>query len=314
MELPAYSLPLKKSQPSPIEPRSNLVERARQELLPTETGIEKLSEPDKELAEQLEIWPMLLELYDRENPPGLQRRDELRLKIDETILESYFDAASVQAEVLRELSLLQVIRQNVISRRDRGVDINNAANFIASGTLNTVGSVLGFSANTPPFPGNLGQMLSGVVSTGMSSYALKQAAGGTARSSGYPTVIAELFGRPVDKRTRYPESVWRFLHGRSVDQPDRSRAQELETLWIRRRQLEPHGSPREKEKLDLVCGVFLAKKAMTLSDLDDQISMISDISGMIARMTLHLRDLLRTIDSDLVESPVREPAPTPPPG
>ena len=54
-------------------------------------------------------------------------------------------------------------------------------------------------------------MLSGVVASGMSLYSLRQASGGKTPGEGVPTVLAELFGRPSDEQTEYPESVWRFF-------------------------------------------------------------------------------------------------------
>ncbi len=277
---------------------SNLVERPKKELLHI-VDIGDLSRSDREIAEQLEIWSMLNELFGKTKVPDANRKTELRRKIRETILESYFDAVSVQAEAQREESLLEALKQTVISKRDRNVELNNAGNFILSGTLNTVGSVLGFSNSIPPFSGNLNQMLSGVVSTSMSTYALKQSNGGKTKGHGHPTVIAELFGRPCDERTTYPESVWRFLHGTSLDDPSKTRAQVLEEEWILRHYLEPHGSKRESLKLDLVCGAVDSRKSMTIDDLNDQIKMINDISSVAARMTHHLRDLLSLTDSDI---------------
>src|SRR5262249_33111565 len=146
------------------------------------------------------LWPLLVELYDKRNELSKERRTELRQKIRETILESYFDAASVQGEANRELGSLGALRETLQTRRDRSIELNNAGNFISSGTLNTVGAVLGFSSTAAPFPGNFNQMLSGVVNAGMSSYALKQGSGGKTLGEGKPTVIAELFGRPTDER------------------------------------------------------------------------------------------------------------------
>ena len=191
--------------------RSNLVVRTKRDLLPP-ISLDSLNAQTKEFAEQLEIMPMLVELYNKQNPPSAERRGVLRAKIKETLLESFLDAASVQAEAEREEGILVALRQTVLAKREKQVDLTNAANFISSGTLNTVGSVLGFSAKTPPFPGNLNQMLSGVVSTGMSTYTLKQASGGRIYGPGRSTVLAELFGRPVNEATSYPESVWRFFY------------------------------------------------------------------------------------------------------
>jgi hypothetical protein len=287
--------------PCPCLAESNLVDRPRRDLL-TIVAIVNLTQSDRELAEELEIWPKLVELYSKQNLLSREEKTVLRVKIRETILESYFDAASVQAEAEREQGILQALRQTLIAKRDRNIEINNATNFIAAGTLNTVGSVLGFSAKTPPFPGNLNQMLSGVVSATMSTYALKQSAGGKIRPPGNPTVIAELFGRPTDQRTSYPESVWRFLHGTTPYQPGKTRVQALEEHWIASHELEKHGSHRERLKLDLMSGVTCDKKCMTLDDLTDQINMISDISGIASLMTHHLRDLLHVIDSDIIEA------------
>ncbi len=278
---------------------SNLVGRPKRELF-VPLKIEELTEPTKELAEALEIMPLLREINEPNGKLSLERKSEIRQKILETVLESYFDVASIQGEAEKEKGNLEALRQVLIDKRDRGIETNNAINFMASGTLNTIGSVLGFPKNALPFPGNFNQMLSGVVSTGMSMYSLKQSAGGKTRGASSPTVIAELFGRPVDRRTTYPESVWRFLHSRSLDHPECTRVELLENYWISRQWLEPHGSKKEQAKLDLVSGVESARTALTIDDLTDQINIISDISAVSSLMAHHLRDLLRMIDSDVL--------------
>jgi hypothetical protein len=284
--------------------QSNLVDRPKRELL-ANIKIDELSSDNKELAEQLEIWPMLSELYDKQKPPNRERTILLRQQIRETIFESYFDAASVQAEAHREVGRLEAQRENLIANRDRNIQINNATNFMASGTLNTVGSALGFSSTFAPFPGNFFQMLSGVVAAGMSTYSLRQQKGATFRGQGQPTIIAELFGRPCDERTSYPESVWRFIHGQSPEAQGKTRVQVLEERWIQRHHLERHGSRREALKLDLVSGVKFNKKCMTLDDLNDQITMIADIDAMTALLSHHLRDLINMVDSDVLQIQLR---------
>jgi len=292
--------------PSSCLAQSNLAERPKRELL-SNVRIDDLSLGNRELAEKLEILPMLSELYDKEKPPTREQKMVLRQKIRETIFEAYFDAASVQAEAHREQGALEAQRAAVVSRRDRSIEINNATNFIASGALNTVGSALGFTSALPPFPGNLNQMLSGVVAAAMSTYSLKQAKGGKFRSEGRSTLIAELFGRPCNERTTYPESVWRFMHSKSPEDPSKTRVQMLEDRWIIRHHLEKHGSRREELKIDLVSGMANSKKCMTLDDLNDQINMIEDIDAMAALMDHHLRDLLSMVDSDVLEIDVSPP-------
>jgi hypothetical protein len=144
-------------------------------------------------------------------------------------------------------------------------------------------------------------MLSGVISAGMSTYALKQNAGGKIRRPERPTILAELFGRPTNAMTRYPESVWRFLHGNSLENPGLSRVQVMEKNWILRKHLERHGAKRESLKINLVCGVGSDRKIMTLDDLSDEITMIADVAAVSDLMVHHLRDLLRMIDSDVLE-------------
>ncbi len=283
------------SVPATPETKSNLVDRPKRELF-TPMRVESLDNSTRELAEQLEIYPMLQELYGAKST-NEQRKSLLRQKIQETILESYFDAESVKAEADREELRLSLLRESLISRRDRNVEINNASNFIISGGLNTVGAALGFPKSANPFSGNLNQLLSGVVSTGMSTYALKQNVGGKTSGKGAPTILAEFFGRPTDFRTSYPESVWRFLHGKSLDVPEKTRLQLLEEGWISRHYLEPHGSALETTKIDAMCGKPGIR--MSINDLSDQISMIAEIEAVTELMDHHLRDLLRMIDSDL---------------
>ena len=277
--------------------KSNLVDRPRKELFAI-VRLQDLPEPTRELAAQLEILPLIKELNGDRGELSLERKAIIREEIIETVLESYFDAVSVQAEAQRELGQLAVLRQTLLDKRDRAVETNNAVNFIASGTLNTIGSILGFPKNALPFPGNFNQMLSGVVSTGMSMYALHQNNGGKTSGDGVPTVAAELFGRPISHHTSYPESVWRFFHSPSLTRPDKTRAEVFEQNWIERGWLEPHGSKREKLKLDIVCGVAVPHKAITIDDLNDQICIIGDISASASLMAHHLRDLLRMVDSD----------------
>ncbi len=286
--------------PSALALESQLVDRPRRPLFAALT-IRTMPPATMEVAELLEVMPLLNELYDGDHAPSPGRKAVLRGKIQETLLESYFDAASVLAECEREQGHLESLRETLLSKRDHNVELNNATNFIASGSLNTVGSILGFTNKLPPFPGNLNQMLSGVVSATMSTYALKQNNGGKIRMPARPTILAELFGRPTNERTGYPESVWRFLHGHSIDEPELTRIQVMEKNWIQRKQLEHHGSKRETSKIDLVCGVGSTSKAMTLDDLSDEIAMITDVSAVSDLLVHHLRDLQRMIDSDIVE-------------
>lgn len=282
----------------PLYAQSQLVDRPKRPLFSV-VKMENVNRETRDLAESLEILPQIEELYHTDPRSSFERRTTLRAKILETILEAYFDAASVQAEADKEQGQLQALKDALEARRDRAIAYNNATNFIASGTLNTIGSILGFSSDLPPFPGNFNQMLSGVVSTGMSTYSLKQQSGGRSRRDGNPTVLAELFGRPTDRDTTYPESVWRFFHTKLPDSSGLTRAQALERSWIQRGHLEPHHAKREKLKLDIVCGVVNNAKVMTLDDLADQISMIEDVSTVAELMTQHLRDLLLVIDSDV---------------
>jgi len=145
-------------------------------------------------------------------------------------------------------------------------------------------------------------MLSGMVAAAMSTYALKQSSGGKTAGQDQPTVLAELVGRPCDERTTYPESVWRFLHGKSPENPNKTRVQLLEERWIERHYLEKYGSHRAVLKVDLVCGVKANKKCMTLDDLNDEINMIDDISGVASLLSHHLRDMMAMTDSDVSES------------
>jgi hypothetical protein len=282
----------------PLCAQSQLVDRPKRDLFPV-VKLHTLSPDTRELAIDLEILPQLEQLSnDKFEGGNFEQRSSVRAKILETVLEAYFDAASVKAEADKEQGQLIALQEMLEAKRDRAVEYNNATNFIASGTLNTIGSILGFSNSLPPFPGNFNQMLSGVVSAGMSTYSLKQQSGSKTKAEGSPTVLAELFGRPTNLDTDYPETVWRFLHSKRSETNGLSRAQVLERNWIKRGHLEPHGSKRERLKLDIVCGVTVNARVLTLDDLADEIAMIGDISTVAEQMTFHLRDILLIIDSD----------------
>ena len=277
--------------------RSNLVSRPQRTLF-VPLKLSELEPHTIEVAKQLEIWPYIQEVDSSLSTMSEERKTFIRHKIMDTVFEAFFDAASLEAEAEREKALLEALRRRLSERRDKGIDTNNAINFMTSGTLNTIGSVLGFTNNISPFPGNFAQMMSGVVSTGMSMYALKQDAGPRSTNPGRSTVVAALFGRPVDEHTDYPESVWRFFHGPSTEKPGMSRVEVLEANWIERDWLEKPGSKRDKMKIDFVCGVPIKEKIITLDDITDQINIIADISSSASLMGHHLRDLMRVVDTD----------------
>lgn len=286
-----------------IRPARNRPERSNLASRPTRTLFVPLklsdSEPHTiEVAKQLEIWPYIQEIDSSLSTMSEERKTFIRHKIMDTVFEAFFDAASLEAEAEREKALFEALRRRLAERRDKGINTNNAINFMTSGTLNTIGSVLGFTSDISPFPGNFNQMMSGVVSTGMSMYALKQDAGPRSTNPGRPTVVAALFGRPVDEHTDYPESVWRFFHGPSTEKAGMSRAEVLEANWIEREWLEKPGSKRDKLKIDFVCGVPIKEKIITLDDITDQINIIADISSSASLMGHHLRDLMRVVDTD----------------
>ena len=284
--------------------QSDLADRPKRPLLVAVT-MENLSQDNRQLADDLELSPMLSELYDTQHLPNAERMKELRVKIRETIIECYLDASSVQAEARREQNNRYAILAALQSKVNRAINYNNAVNFITSGTLNMVGSSINFSPSVSPVPGSLTGLLSGAVSTVLSTYTLKQNSGGKISGQDQSNVLAELFGRPCNSKTAYPESVWRFLHERSPRAPTMTRAQLLEKEWIEKGYLQKHGSRRAQLKIDFVCGLPIEKKCMTIGDLNDEINMIGDIEALTGLMDHRLRDILAMIDTDVLEARIK---------
>ena len=281
--------------------QSDLATRPKRPLLAV-VSMDKLSLATRELANDIEISPLLAELYDSERVLTPERVRDLRVKVRETITECYFDASSVQAEARREQVNLQAKLDAAQAKVNRAVNYNNAFNFLTAGSLNIVGASINFSPTVSPFPVTLMGLLSGAVSTTMSMYALKQVRGGKMHGQNQPNVLSELFGRPNDSKTTYPESVWRFLHEKSPRAATpMTRAQLLEQEWIDKGYLLKHGSRHAQAKLDFVCGVETEKKIATMSDLSDEINMLGDIEALAGLMHHHLRDLLALVDTDVLD-------------
>lgn len=279
--------------PAPLSPSTptSLVNRPRRPLFGHRT-VAKMNPYIREFAEQMGIMPMLQELADKQNPPGAFKAMALQNYIDDVILQTYFDAAAFMGEAEREQTRLESFRSRLVAARDKKVEINNAANFISSGTLNTVGSAISMPSRVDNVTSNINQLISGVVSTGLSSYALKQNHGGKTVGWSKPTVLAELFGRPTDMMTAYPESVWRFFHCSMPECSGMTRVQWLEQFWLDRKHIEPAGSRRLQRKLDIVSGVPSTLKDVTISDISDQIDMIADVEIVTSQMIQQLRNLL----------------------
>jgi hypothetical protein len=96
------------SVPSAQALESHLVDRPRRPLFAALT-LNTMPTGTREVAEILEVLPLLNELYDNDHRPAMERKIILRQKIQETILESYLDAASVLAECDREQVHLETL-------------------------------------------------------------------------------------------------------------------------------------------------------------------------------------------------------------
>ncbi len=278
--------------------KTDLADRPRRPLLAAVT----METMNRELANDLEITAMLNELYDKEHVPTPERMRDLRVKIRETITECYMDATSVEAEARREQNNLQAVVALAQAKIDRGVNYNNAINFLTTGSLSVVANSLELSPSTSLVAGNTPSLVAGAVSTVLSMYAMKQNAGPKIAGQNQSNQLAELFGRPVIAKTTYPESVWRFFHENSPRMPGYKRAQVLEKEWIEKGYLEKTGSRKAKQKIDFVCGMATKKKCMTLGDLTDEINMLGDVEALAGLMHHHLRDLLSLVDTDVLEA------------
>lgn len=254
-----------------------------------------------EVAHDLGIVPLmerLLELKAQARPgqPMSPEMLTVRLELTDRVFTAFLELRGVVAELDDQITENDEVRNYMEERRDRAIRMNNITNFVTNGALSMIGSSM--QINTPFSVQNAGNeigVVAGGLTTGISTYALKQARGGRRTAMAEPNMLTQVFDLPdPDAAIKYPDSVTIYLN----DIPsgaEASRKVQLIQRWLALKRLAGIDSPEAKKRIELLAGTVPQIKAVTIDLLEDRTAMLADVKSCVSQMTRELLEIMYAI-------------------
>ena len=224
--------------------------------------------------------------------------DELSMRQDivETLLAAAFQVDGILAELDNERAHLSELSSILQARRDRSVNLANAANLVTGTGVGIAVNAMQFSSSTANFGNGLG-VGSGIASTVLSIVGIRFQRGPQHSVGRIPNMLAPLFGRPAALHSYYPQEVLEYL--RSVppsESPGRgSRLDQLMAEWRQAGRVGPSGSAKTDQQITRLTSSLDEKTKLSIDDISDRIAMLGDVTGRVALMKRDLADLMLSV-------------------
>ena len=254
-------------------------------------------------AEQVASATGLLPLFSRLQemvtlPPDAANRLEvlsLRQEILEDVVSNSLQVDATIAKIDNEIAQASELRAYLADKRDGTVNLLNLASIGTGGVLGIVGSALQLSPGSAK-AGNATGIVSGAVTSTLSSFGLK-AQKGEVRRFGFPSnMLAELFNRPVEANSTYPTAAWEFMTSVApTDQDKITRQQRLIRTWVEVKRIDAPDTQKGKTKIEHVTSRPSDGYKLTIDDLEDRVAMLQDVRAKLSLMKRDLGVLLQAL-------------------
>jgi hypothetical protein len=272
-----------------------------------------LTDEARELAKELNL-PGLLANLDQlktrvqNNGGGTQKtvdtladRQELletRQEYEKRVLKASLEVDYVLATIDGEQHRFELMRGDLESNRDSSVMQTNIAAQVSNGVLWVLSCSYTIASRTQPrFDTNDGVngILAGAIPTVLSLYAFYQLKGRARDLPANPNMLAPLLGTGQDARDYYPKSVLDFLNTVPAGQTV-SRRQALIANWIKSKQLNKPDSKNYDRNMQIISGTLAQRRALTLSLLSKQLTMLGDLRTQVCSMKRGILELMPALD------------------
>lgn len=268
-----------------------------------ENLFETLSPMAKEVSKDIGVSQYILDLQELRaksiNPDAIKRDVQflfVKQEMTEILLTTFLETRDVVAEVDDEMSRSSELKDLLESRRDRAIRLNNITNFTSGGALAMIGSGIQIGGgNAINNAGNLMEVAAGALSTGISTYALKQSSG-ERRSAGVdPNMLARLFNLPTTKDRDIPAPIWNYLNEPIPGGKGESRREQLIQRWVQLGRIPPPTSKAGQRRIALLAGVVAQSHEVTIDLLDDRVAMLNDMRAIVGSITRELLEIMRVM-------------------
>jgi hypothetical protein len=149
------------------------------------------------------------------------------------------------------------------------------------------------TANPYQNAGNVMEVGAGALSTGISTYALKQSSGEKRTANVNPNMLARFFSLSTTKDRDIPVPIWNFLNEPMPEGKGLSRRDILIQRWVQIGRIPPPKSKEGQRRIALLCGTVAQPHQVSIDLLNDRVAMLDDLRAAIGQMSRQLLEIMR---------------------
>jgi hypothetical protein len=268
-----------------------------------ENLFETLSPTAREVSKDISVSQYIIDLQNLKakssNPDAIKRDVQflfVKQEMTEILLTTFLETRDLVSTLDDEMSRSTELKNILESRRDRAIRLNNITNFTSGGALAMIGSSIQIGGgNAISNAGNVLEVGAGALSTGISTYALKQSSGERRSAGADPNMLARLFNLPTTKDRDIPTPIWNYLNEPIPGGQGVSRRDLLIERWVRLGRIPPPTSKAGQRRAALLAGTVAQTHEVTIDLLDNRVSMLNDMRAVIGSMSRELLEIMRVM-------------------
>jgi hypothetical protein len=235
-----------------------------------------------------------------------QRIIYLHTKINLYLHTANLEITSVTGKLNSGMAELADRQASISDARARSLRRNNFVNLV-SGGITKIGGYSSALANASPIPTNVLEVFDGGVQSSLSALTMRQLKEEAILSKEKPIILVTFLNGNNASTKLFPESVWTYLSHKAPDSTSRllvgakesTRRKALMDYWIKEGRLKNSSSTRNQPKRTRE----LSGVKMPMDDLDDTMSMMSDLKSVVASMENSLMELSQVVKHSYKDDP-----------
>jgi hypothetical protein len=213
----------------------------------------------------------------------------------ERVIACVLDADVAIAGINNEISDLQLEQARLQARSDARVKTLAIAGIVfAAGGL--VGELFEFDASKETL-GSIIESVAAAVGIVAGAFALREEHHGRTRQDVQYNMLAQMLDRPAMATSTYPDVVWKYLNSAGAGSAGVTPRQQLLTDWSRNKLLGKKG--RDEATIDSLTSTHAGTtthRRLTIDEIEDRVSMLTDTAAHIALFKKALRGLMTEPD------------------
>lgn len=237
-----------------------------------------------------------------------QRIIYLHTKINLYLHTANLEITSVTGKLNSGLAELADRQASISDARARSLRRNNFVNLV-SGGITKIGGYSTALANASPIPTNVLEVFDGGVQSSLSAMTMRQLKEEAALSKEKPAILGTFLNGSNASTKLFPESVWTYLAHKAPDSTSRlltgakteSRRKALIDYWIKEGRLKDSAAGARKNQPKRTRELSGLK--LPMNDLDDTVSMMSDLKSVVAGMENSLMELSQVLKHSYQDDP-----------